>query len=60
MENIFITIEEKRTYLNNLIALDPSNLISLEIIKASQELDLLICQYHLSIATYDKTKKLFP
>ena len=40
-------LEEKREYLNKLIEKNPSNLLSTEIIKASQDLDLLIQEYQL-------------
>jgi hypothetical protein len=46
MEFNFAHLEEKRNYLNKLIEKNPSNFLTPEIIKASQELDLLICQYH--------------
>ncbi|SHH73369.1 aspartyl-phosphate phosphatase Spo0E family protein [Clostridium grantii] len=40
-------LEEKREHLNKLIEKNPSNLLTTEIIKASQDLDLLIKEYQL-------------
>jgi hypothetical protein len=48
MHNISDEIEEKQIYLNKLVSSNSSNLISIEIIKTSQELDMLICQYYSS------------
>jgi hypothetical protein len=48
-------LEEKRNYLNKLIEKNPLNLLTTEIIKASQELDLLICQYQQFVRDQSKS-----
>jgi tRNA G10 N-methylase Trm11 len=54
MEFNFDYLEEKRNYLNKLIEKNPLNLLTTEIIKASQELDLLICEYQKFIKDHSK------
>jgi hypothetical protein len=54
MEFNFTYLEEKRNYLNKLIEENPLNLLTPEIIKTSQELDLLICQYQQFVKDHSK------
>ncbi|SHH92377.1 aspartyl-phosphate phosphatase Spo0E family protein [Clostridium grantii] len=53
MEYSSTYLEEKRNYLNSLIEKDSSNLLSSEVIKASEELDLLIYEYQLFIKNHN-------
>jgi hypothetical protein len=55
MEFNSVRLEEKRNYLNKLIEKNPLNLLSTEIIKVSQELDLLICQYQQFVKDQSKS-----
>jgi hypothetical protein len=55
MEFNFAYLEEKRNYLNKLIEKNPSNLLDTKIIKASQDLDILILEYQLYMKYLSKT-----
>jgi hypothetical protein len=57
MEFDLAYLEEKRNYLNKLLEKNPFNLLTAEIIKASQDLDILICLYHQFLKDHSKSNK---